>query len=126
MQVGRSDLYRHLSLFDAHLEVARSKLDQHLSGLHQLVVFDVHRQDSTLDAGTDRKEFPGHIGIISRFMRLVVMKRASHLQSSCNFPVQILAMDVLCYILSVLRRIEGDAAIPYGGLACFIPLAIVS
>ena len=123
MQVGHSDptaTSAFLTRISKRAEQVGSPYGGTSGGL------DVHRQDSTLDAGTDRKEYPGHIGIISRFMRLVVRKHASHLQSSCNFPVQILAMDVLCYILSVLRRIEGDAAIPYGGLACFIPLAIVS
>jgi hypothetical protein len=43
LQVGRSDLYRHFGLFDAHLEVAWIKLGQDLSGFHLLVVFDVHR-----------------------------------------------------------------------------------
>ena len=40
-----------------------------------------------------------------------------NLQVTCKVPaisIQILAMDVLCYILSVLRRIEGDAAMLEG------------
>jgi hypothetical protein len=56
---------------------------------------------------TDAEQLPHLHGLVTAPRVVLYLRRASHCQSSRNIPVQILALDVLCYIvLYTVRAVE--------------------
>jgi hypothetical protein len=71
-QVRRGYGHSSFFLFDTCLKVASIKLGEYLVRFHGLVVGDVHGKDGAIDLGTDRYNMPDHVGVVRRFMYLIV------------------------------------------------------
>src|SRR5215468_5603196 len=65
--------YRRFSLFDTRLKVTCIKLREYLVRFHGLVVGNVHGKGGAIDLRTDRHNMPDHVGVVRRFMRLIVL-----------------------------------------------------
>jgi hypothetical protein len=74
-QVGGRHSHGCFHLFDPRLKVTRVELSEDVIGVDCLVVDDVDGQNRAIDLRTQRDDITDDVGIVCRFMRLVILSQ---------------------------------------------------